>query len=482
MLVERILVLLYLAACIGIGVYASRKVLASHDEYWVAGRRIGTAVNSMAIMASLASGGSIIGVMGLAYSKGIPITLALFAGAVIGFPFASILVARQLRNFGRYTITDFLAFRFPSPIVRVLVPTLIVVAFTAYIVAQLKAAGITANALLGIPYDTALVIATLVFVTYVSIGGMIAITWTDVVQGVLMLFVVVGTALAVIWRAGSPFELMQQATRAAPELGRLASQDIGNSVGYFIIWATAIPVIPHIVMRVFTARDGRSAQLSLNLAMVAYSVMILAAVLAIVPVGKLAFPDLADADQVFLRVIQSEFPAVIRGIAVAAVLAAVMSTTDALLLACSSAIAHDLLGDVLGRRASDKTLAAIRVASAWVIGALALYWALSPPELLSRFYTAGIGLLSAGLFVPTIAGLWWKRANRAGGVASLVVGAGSYALALTGNLDVGLPPIVVSLSASALAMAAGGLLGAPETREMCEEIAALHVDEPSSEA
>ena len=116
MTTERALVLLYLVACIGIGVLASRKVLASRDEYWVAGRRIGTAVNAMAIMASLASGGSIIGVMGLAYSQGIPATLALFAGAVIGFPLASILVARQLRAFGRYTITDFLAFRFPSPV------------------------------------------------------------------------------------------------------------------------------------------------------------------------------------------------------------------------------------------------------------------------------------------------------------------------------------------------------------------------------
>jgi sodium/pantothenate symporter len=295
-----------------------------------------------------------------------------------------------------------------------------------------------------------------------------------------MLFVVIGTAFAVIWRAGSPFELMQRATDAAPELGQLANQDIGSSVGYFIIWATAIPVIPHIVMRVYTAKDGRSAQLSLNLAMLAYSVMILAAVLAIVPVGKLAFPALGDADQVFLRVIQSEFPPVIRGIAVAAVLAAVMSTTDALLLACSSAIAHDLLGGFLRRRASDKTLAAIRVASAWIIGILALYWALSPPELLSRFYTAGIGLLSAGLFVPTIAGLWWKRANRAGGVAALVAGAGTYGLTLSGAVDLGLPPIVVSLAASAIGMAAGGLLGARETSEMREQIAALHVDGPPS--
>ena len=477
MLVERCLVLLYLAACIGIGVYASRRVLASRDEYWVAGRRIGTAVNTMAIMASLASGGSIIGVMGLAYSQGIPFALAMFAGAVVGFPLASILVARQLRNFGQYTITDFLAFRFPSRIVRILVPILIVLAFSAYIVAQLKAAGITANALLGIPYETALVIATLVFVTYVSIGGMIAITWTDVVQGLLMLIVVIGAAIAVIWREGSPFELMQQATQAAPELGRLAEHSIGSSVGFFIIWATAIPVIPHIVMRVFTAKDGRSAQLSLNFAMLAYSAMILASVLIIVPMGKVAFPELADADRIFLRVMDSEFPPIIRGIAVAAVLAAVMSTTDALLLACSSAIAHDLLGDFLRGRASDKAVAAIRVASAWAIGILALYWALSPPELLSRFYTAGIGLLSAGLFVPTVAGLWWKRANRAGGVAALLMGSGFYAASLAGWIDFGLPGIVVSLSASALAMAAGGFLAGPETSEMRERIAALHVEE-----
>lgn len=198
MTIERILVGLYLVGCVGLGIYASRTVFGSRDEYWVAGRRVGTVVNAMAIMASLASGGSIIGVMGLAYSQGIPATLALFAGAVLGFPLASILVARQLRRFGRYTITDFLGFRYPSRVVRLLVPCLIVVAFTIYIVAQLKAAGITANALLGIPYPTALVLATVVFIIYVSFGGMIAITWTDVIQGFLMLVVVLGTAMALV--------------------------------------------------------------------------------------------------------------------------------------------------------------------------------------------------------------------------------------------------------------------------------------------
>ncbi|MBC6951582.1 sodium:solute symporter family protein, partial [candidate division KSB1 bacterium] len=335
---------IYMLACIAIGILASRKVLVSRDDYWVAGRRIGTWVNAMAIMATLASGGSIIGVMGLAYKNGIPYALALFAGAVLGFPLASILVAKPLRNFGKFTITDFLVFRYPHAIVRYLVPIVIVVSFTVYIIAQMKAAGITANVLLGISYNEAVTWMTIVFILYVSIGGMLAVTWTDVVQGVLMLAVVLVTAAMMINRAGSPAEIMEQATLAAPMLGEVAHQPVASYLGSFVIWAAAIPVIPHIVMRVFTAKDAAGARLSLNLAMVAYSVMILAAVLAIVPVGKMHFPDLQDADTIFLEVMKQEFPPLIRGLAVAAVMAAVMSTTDALLLACSSALAHDLFG------------------------------------------------------------------------------------------------------------------------------------------
>lgn len=474
MLLERILVGIYLAACIGIGIAVSKRVFGSGDEYWVAGRRIGTVVNSMAIMAALASGGSIIGVMGLAYAQGIPATLALFGGAVVGFPLASILVAKPLRNFGKFTITDFLSFRYPHAVVRYLVPMLIVVAFTIYIVAQLKAAGITAEALLGIPYNTALTLATVVFITYVSFGGMVAITWTDVIQGVLMVIVVLGTALVLTLRVGSPFEIMSQATAVAPELGQVTHMPVSGYLGYFIIWATAIPVIPHIVMRVFTAKDAESARLSLNLSMLVYSVMILAAVLAIVPVGRIDFPGLQDADELFLRVMETQFPPLIRGIAVAAVLAAVMSTTDALLLACSSAIAHDLLGNALHGRASERTMSLVRVGSAWLVGIVALLWAFNPPELISEFYTAGVGILSASLFVPTIAGLWWKKANLAGGVGAVVSGAVAYVVVQVGLIDVGLAPVVVGLAASATAMGLGGIFGARESAEMIERIGGLH--------
>jgi Na+/proline symporter len=290
-----------------------------------------------------------------------------------------------------------------------------------------------------------------------------------------MLLVVAGTAEALIWQFGTPGAMLGSALAQAPELGTLRDQPLGSYLGSFVIWATAIPIIPHIVMRVFTATDARSARLSLNLAMLLYAFMILAAVFAITPFGRMQFPALADPDLVFLRVMESEFSPLFRGLAVAAVMAAVMSTTDALLLACSSAIAHDLIGQtILKRNLGHRAARWVAIASAWGVGLLAMVLAYSPPALISQYYTAAIGLLTSGLFVPTIAGLWWRRANVAGGVAALVAGALTY---LAAHFTPGMPPlsaILFALPASAVAMWLGGTLGRPEQATMLREIEQLH--------
>ena len=473
-MIERWLVLVYLAVCVVVGVLATRRVLGSADEYWVAGRRVGTGVNALAIMASLASGGSLVGVLGLAYRDGIPATLALFAGAVVGFPLAAILVAAPLRRLGRFTITDFLVFRYPHQVVRYLTPSLIVVALTVYMVAQMKAAGITAEALLGVDYRTAIAAATIVFVLYVSFGGMVAVTVTDVMQGALLFFVMGVATVLLAWAGGSPLGALADATAASPAFGRLPEGGSGY-LSYFVIWAAAIPVIPHIVMRVATARDPHSARVALNLATAFYGVMILAAIFVIAPVGVLEFPGLTDPDQVFLRIVGEHFPPLLRGLAVAAVLAAVMSTTDAFLLAVSSAIAHDLFGGYLGKK-SPRAQSLARLTATWIVGAAALFWAWSPPELLTRFYTAGVGLLSAGLFVPVVFGIWWRRANLAGGVAALLTGSLTYTLLLFAGpaLGVGIGPILLALPLSFAAMLVGGRFGRRDPPERETAVARLH--------
>ncbi|MFT6627202.1 MAG: SSS family transporter [Flavobacteriales bacterium] len=479
-MIEAVILSLYLLACIGIGYIASRRVLTSNDDYWVAGRGVGTWTNAIAIMATLASGGSVVGVMGYAYKSGIPATLSLFAGAVVGFPLASMLVAKPLRNFGRYTITDFLGWRYDSPLVRVLVPILIVVTFTAYMVAQLKAAGLTAEVLLGVDYKLAIIISMIVFVGYVSFGGMLAVTWTDVMQGSLMLVLVVGAAAALWWQYDGTAGLLQDAVTQRPQLGEPSAAGWPTMAGSFLVWATAIPVIPHVVMRVYTAKDARGARMSLNLAMVGYSVIVLAAVFVIVPIGVIDAPNLAaaDADRVFHMVIQNRFPPVIRGIAVAAVIAAVMSTTDALLLACSSAVAHDLVAPYLRRKnggaaPTARIMARVNFVTVSLLGLIAMVFALNPPELLTQFYSAAIGWLGAALFVPLIAGLWWKRATRRGGEAALLVGGAVYAVLQFGGFGPTYSAILWALPAGLLAMIVGSY-ASPAEPERVREISRLH--------
>ena len=112
--IEFTLTFAYIIACIAIGFWANKKVKGSTSDYWVAGRQIGVFTNSWAMMAALASGGSVLGVMGLAYVQGIPYTFSMYAGAAAGFPLAAVLVARQLRDLGLYTVTDFFKFRYKN--------------------------------------------------------------------------------------------------------------------------------------------------------------------------------------------------------------------------------------------------------------------------------------------------------------------------------------------------------------------------------
>lgn len=328
--IELFITVLYVLLCIGIGVWASKKVSSSTDDYWVAGRKIGTFANSWAMMAALGSGGSILGVNGLAYTAGVPYVFAMYAGAVLGFPFAAILVAEHLRDLKVRTVPEYLNIRYNNKALSIVVPIIIIVAMEVYIVAQLKAAGITATYLLDIPYHYAVVLTAIIFTLYVSIGGMWAITLTDVMQGILMFAVVVLLSIVIFANFGSPSALISQATTIAPHFGEIKEMSFISYAGAFVVWLIAACTVPHLVMRVFTSRDAYSAKLSLNYAMIIYAILTFVGVLAVASAGQVVFPGLKDADTVFLKVMEHFIPsALMRGIAVSAVLAAVMSTTDA---------------------------------------------------------------------------------------------------------------------------------------------------------
>jgi SSS family transporter len=473
-LTETTLVLGYIVVCIAIGFLASRRALKSRDNYWVANRSIGTFINSWAIMAALASGGSIIGVIGLSFEHGMPYAFGMFAGAVVGFPLASILVARQLRNLEKYTITDFLLYRFNNRLIEILVPIIIIISFTAYIVAQLKAAGLAAVYILGISYPHAIALMSLVFIIYVSIGGMWAVTWTDVLQGILMAFVVLVLSVILLYKFNGLAPLIKKGVSIYPVLGKMAAMPLSSYIGAFVIWATAISVIPHIVMRVYSAKNVKSARLSLNYAMIIYAIMIILAVSTIAPASRVLFPHLKDADAAFFNIIERNFSPLLAGLSIAAVMAAVMSTTDALLLACSSAISHDLYEKSLGKKASEKQLKYIRIGSVWIIGIAAMVLAFNPPKLLTMLYTAAVGILCSSLFVPLVLGIWWKRATNSGALWSMLAGSISYMVLLFFTDMPALSHILISLPFSLLVMIIASYLTCPPGHQIIALMEKLH--------
>lgn len=473
--VQLVVTLAYIVACIAIGLWARKKVKDSKDDYWVAGRKIGVFTNTWAIMAALASGGSVLGVTGLGYRLGIPYSFAMFAGAVVGFPLAATLVAKPLVNFGKYTISDFLGDRYESKLVRTLVPIIITVSLVAYIVAQMKASGVAAQYLLGISYKQAIMLTAFVFVAYVSIGGMWAVTVTDVIQGILMVLMMLVLATVAFFKFGGFGSLVAQATQANPKLGAVAALPLSSYIGAFVVWATAIPVIPHVVMRIFTSKDVRSARLSLNYAMLLYAFMIFFGVLGISSAAQLVAPGLKDADTAFLVLTEKFLPPLLGGFAVAAVMAAVMSTTDALLLAIGSTIAHDIYEKLINPKASDRTLVNIALVTNVVVGLITMFLAFNPPKLLTMLYTAAVGLIVSGLFAPTILGIWWKGANTPGAIAGIVFGAASYLYLLWFTKLPSLSHILISLPLAFVAMFLVSFVTKAPSGEMIQRVEKLHM-------
>lgn len=187
-------------------------------------------------------------------------------------------------------------------------------------------------------------------------------------------------------------------------------------------------------------------------------------------------PNLKDPDTLFLKLIEMYLPKVVGGFAVAAVMAAVMSTTDALLLAASSAVAHDIYAKFINPKASEKTIVKVGLYASWIIGLLALLFAFNPPKLLTMLYTAAIGLLGSTLFVPVVFGIWWKKATTQGALSSIAVGGISYLYLLWFTKMPALTHILVSLPLAFVTFAVVSIMTKQQDKALVDEkLQKLHI-------
>ncbi len=417
-----------------IGIVAWRRS-SNFEDYALGGRSLGPFATALSSGASEMSGWLMVAMPGYAYASGMSsfwVAFGLMMGCVLNW----VLVARRLRIYSyvannSLTIPEFLAERFQqhTRLLRIVAAVFIIVFYLFYTSSGLVAGGKLLTTVFGMDYQTAVLIGALAIVSYTFFGGYLAVSWTDVLQGLMMIFALVAVPVAVIMEMDGLQASLSAAetnmpgildwmrdTASAQHLTLLAIvSSLAWGLGYF--------GQPHALARFAGINDHKNIPFARRIALSWTGLGLVCAVLIGI-FGHAMSPEgmNGDHERIFMFMVNMLFNPVIASVLLTAILAAVMSTADSQLLICSSTIADDIYKASFRKNATEKELVMVGRIAVLAISAVAVTLAMAPDSGvlgLVSYAWAGFG----AAFGPTlIMALYWKRMNQWGAMAGVVVG------------------------------------------------------------
>jgi cation/acetate symporter len=415
--------------------YVASKRISTATDFWAAGRTLTGPQNGLAIAGDYMSAASFLGIAGLIFVFGFDGFLYC-VGFLVAFLAVLFLLAEQMRNSGKYTFADVMAYRLKQPPARAAAAlgTLSVVAF--YLIAQMVGAGVIIEGLVGISFAWAVILTGAFMVTYIVLGGMLATSWVQIIKAVLMLTCGVVLTVWVLSELGwNPIHLFTDARAESSDgaaylqPGLFLSTPLDTvSLGLGLVLGTA--GLPHILMRFFTVPDARAARKSVIWGMVligAFYLMTTAlgfgsrAILgkggekAAGETGNFAVPTLAD------KLGGDLLLAIVAGVAFATILAVVAG----LVISASGAVAHDVWSNIVRRgRDSEREEVWVAKIAAFGIGAIAIAIAIAGGATLNVSFMVGLAFAVAASanFPALLLSLTWRRFNTTGAVVGVLFG------------------------------------------------------------
>jgi Na+/proline symporter len=296
----------------------------------------------------------------------------------------------------------------------------------------MTAGGITIDFVLPqLGYEVGVMVGAVVFALYVSLGGMWAVTWTDFFQGIVM-FVLTLLPVPIVWLQLGVTGTLDAAMQVDPGFGSTKAPGLMH-LGLGLVWILAFLALPQMGQRVLASDSDRTARRSFMFSNVLYIFAFTLSIFWVAGAAKTLEPNLANPDYFYYTVLSSYFGPVVQGLGAAGLLSAVMSTTDALLVALSASVSHDLpksIGVDLDER--QETLMATVIT--WAGALTAAVVAFNPPAIIGLMTTLVAGGAASGLFPAIGLGTWWKRGNAYGAIASMIVGFVTYGVLLFGGI------------------------------------------------
>ena len=438
--------LIFIAITLGITYWASKRS-AGANAYFAAGRQIKGWQNGIAVAGDYMSAASFLGIAGIIAFQGYD-GFMYSVGWLVAYLTVLLVVAEPLRNAGKYTMADVLAYRLKPRPVRAMASISTLTVSTFYMIAQMVGAGTLVALLLkdsGIKFPTAVVGVGVLMIVYVVFGGMLATTWVQIIKAILLM---AGTFLLSILVLGhfhfnfADFfnaigqvsyhdakgqqvvkDFLQPGLRFKPPYGAL---DL-ISLGLALIFGTA--GLPHILVRFYTVPDAKTARHSVVWAMVLIGTFYIMTTFLGFGAATIVGPDYIkshggtnmSAPLLAQALAGNVFFAFISAVAFATILAVVAGLT----ISASTSFAHDFWTNVIHSGVERKPGEEVLVAriSAFVVGAVSIFLAIQLQTINVAFLVGLAFAVAASANLPVIVlSLFWRRFNTAGAVAGLAAG------------------------------------------------------------
>ena len=421
-----ICVLVYLGACLGIGVWAMRKTHTISD-FLVAGKSLGPVVLIIAAMSSTMSGFGFVGGPGLVYDSGSSSLWMTFT-AIFGFAFSWVIVGKRLRLMAEareiLTLPDAVAARYGGRWPRFMMALAIFLGVVGYLGTQVLAIGMVLVAVLGVSLPTALLIGLGVLAFYSVAGGIIAGVYTDLFQGFLMMIAALAVFYYALQAGGGMSEISRTLWKVDPAfIGPWGTRGPMTALSWYLLFGIGGVGQPHVITKFLMLRDIRDLKWGALFGGLSYAVLSLLwmsvgfSMRALVESGKQQ--PLTEADLAAPVFLINYTPDLLAGLVFAGLLAAIMSTSDSFLNIGAAAVVRDMPKALFGRPVR-RELFWTRVVTAVLLASSALF-ALYMENLIALMGTFGWGTFAAAI-VPSVAiGLNWKRATGTACVLSIGV-------------------------------------------------------------
>jgi cation/acetate symporter len=438
---------LFVSATLGITYWAARRTKTT-EHFYAAGRSITGFQNGLALAGDYMSAASFLGIAGLVALNGFD-GLIYSTGWLVGWPIILFLIAEPLRNLGKYTFTDVVAYRLQQKPVRIAAAIGTMCVVLTYLIAQMVGSGTLIQLLFGIPYLWSVVIVGVVMMMYVLFGGMIATTWVQIIKACLLLGGATVMALIVLSKFGfDPTALFAQAAKEGCDPTAAAGSQLfcyggkvlepgtkvvtgawdAVSLGLALMFGTA--GLPHILMRFYTVPNAKAARVSVQWATIwiggfylitfilGFGSMVLVGqqnILAAGGGGNMAAPLLA-------KVIAGD---VFFGFICAVAFATILAVVAGLTLAGAGALSHDLWVNVVrgGHAPQREQMLAARSASI-ILGICAILLGIIF-EGQNVAYMVGLtfSIAASANFPALVLSVFWRRFTTWGAVSSILFGA-----------------------------------------------------------